>query len=84
VDVAVVAAGGRGVGPILQDAGEPWVGVAVGVEVGVGQGGVVDPLGELVLVGGVQQAQVVDAGRRWGPTSGCSGRALGWAWRPIR
>jgi len=59
------------------------VAVAIGIDI-VGQGGVVDPCRQLVLVGGVQQAQVVDAGRWWGPASGCSGRALGWAWRPIR
>jgi hypothetical protein len=35
--------------------------VAVGIDV-VGQGGVVDPLGELLLVGDLEQAQVVDAG----------------------
>ena len=78
MDVAVVVVvGGRGVGSIRQDAGESWVGVAVVVEVGVGQGGVVDPLGELVLVGGVQQAQVVDAGLRWGAGVGLFGAGLG-------
>jgi hypothetical protein len=61
-----------------------WDGVGVAVAVEVGQGGVVDPLGELLVVGGVQQAQVVDAGLGWGSVSGWSARALGWAWRPIR
>jgi hypothetical protein len=55
------------------------LGVVVAVGIDIGQGGVVDPRGQLLLVGDLEQAQVVDAGRWWGPVSGCSGRALGWA-----
>jgi len=46
------------------------------------EGGVVDPAGELPAVLGVQQRQVVDAGRARGvAAAGSFGRALGWACR---
>jgi len=81
VDVAVVVVTGGAVVPV----GLAWLGVvvAVGVDI-VGQGGVVDPGCQPLLVGSVQQAQVVDAGRWRGSGVWLFGAGLGWAWRPIR
>jgi len=45
-------------------------------DVAAGEGGVVDPAGELGLVRGVDQRGVVDAGGSGG-VGGVSGRALG-------
>ena len=71
----------HGVGPVL--AGHVVLVVVLVVVVLVAELVVAQSLGQFGGVGGLDEVQVVDPGRRGGGGS-MSGRALRWTWRPIR